>query len=166
MPDTAITIEDVTAIMALTAGPDPAAAYAAIDALAKRVFDHRLFTVTRSIHATKEVERVYSSNEVAYPVGGRKQKQDTPWGDQVLDRGQVLICHGAAEIEQVFADHALIKSLGVNGMINVPVLYAGRSIATMNMSHAEDYFRDAHIPAMNILAALLLPLVLGGQAPR
>ncbi len=32
----------------------------------------------------------------------------------------------------------------------------------MNMSHAEDRFGDADIPAMTMLAALLLPLVLAG----
>jgi hypothetical protein len=45
-------------------------------------------------------------------------------------------------------------------MINVPVLFAGRSVATMNMSHARDRFTRADDPTMNILAGLLLPLVL------
>ncbi|MEJ1978003.1 MAG: hypothetical protein WDN49_19725 [Acetobacteraceae bacterium] len=110
MPDPAIAIttQDIAHIMALTARSDPASAYAAIDALAMRLFDHRLFTVTRSILDTKEVERVYSSNPGVYPVGGRKQKQDTPWGEQVLDRGEILICHGPADIERVFADHVVI----------------------------------------------------------
>jgi hypothetical protein len=162
VPDTNITIQDLSRIMTLTARSQPAEAYSAIDTLAARLFDHRLFTVTRSILETKEVERVYSSNPTAYPVGGRKQKQDTPWGDQVLDRGQILICHGATDIERVFADHALILSLGITGMINVPVLFAGRSIATMNMSHAQDRFRQEDFPDMAILSALLLPLVLAG----
>ncbi len=161
MPDAVIPLQDITHIMALTAKGAPPIAYAAIDELAKRVFDHRLFTVTRSLHETKEVERVYSSNVAAYPIGGRKQKQNTPWGEQVLDRGEVLLCHGPGEIERVFADHALIHSLGVNGMVNIPVLFAGRSIATMNMSHA-DRFQEADVPAMTILAALLLPLVMAG----
>jgi hypothetical protein len=160
VPETTITLQDLSQIMAMTARSDPAKAYAAIDALAKRLFDHRLFTVTRSILETKQIERVYSSNPTAYPVGGRKQKQDTPWGEQVLDRGQILICHGTADIERVFADHALILSLGITGMINVPVLSAGRSVATMNMSHAQDRFSEADAPAMTTLAALLLPLVL------
>jgi hypothetical protein len=160
--DTTITIQDLSRIMAMTARSQPAVAYGAIDALAMRLFDHRLFTVTRSLLETKQVERVYSSNPTAYPVGGRKQKQDTPWGEQVLDRGQILICHGVADIERVFADHRLILSLGITGMINVPVLFAGRSVATMNMSHAEDRFREEDFPAMATLAALLLPLLLAG----
>lgn len=164
MPEPAhiLTLDDVAGIMALTAR-DGAAAYRAIDALAQRVFGHALFTVTRSLHATKEVERAYSSNPVAYPVGGRKQKQDTEWGAKVLDRGEVLVCDGPDEIRRVFADHALILGLGITAMVNVPVLFAGRSVATMNMSHAERRFRDGDLPSLTLLAALLLPLVLAGE---
>jgi GAF domain-containing protein len=154
------TTGDLANIMALTARAQPQDAYAAIDALAKRLFDHRLFTVTRSILETQEVQRVYSSNPNAYPVGGRKQKQNTPWGEQVLGRGEILVCHDAADIRRVFSDHELILSLGISAMINVPVLCAGRSLATMNMSHAQDRFSEADYATMNILAGLLLPLVL------
>lgn len=159
MPD--IGLDDIIRIQSLTAS-DSTASYRAIDALALRLFDHLLFTVTRSLHATKDVERVYTSNPLAYPVGGRKQKQDTEWGAQVLDRGEALICHSPADIERVFADHALIFSLGIGGMINVPVLFANRSMATMNVSHAGDRFSEADLPTLRTLAALLLPLVLGG----
>lgn len=152
---------DVAHIMELIARAAPAEAYAAIDAMAMRLFDHRLFTVTRSILQTQEVERVYSSNPAAYPVGGRKQKRNTPWGEQVLHRGEILVCQDPADIRRVFADHELILSLGITAMVNVPVLFAGRSMATMNMSHAKDRFGAADYPALGMLAGLLLPLVLG-----
>src|SRR6201995_2917340 len=134
--------------MALTARARAPEAYAAIAALAGRLFSHRLFTVTRSILDTQEVERVYSSNPSAYPVGGRKQKRDPPWGEQVLDRGEILICHDAADIRRGFADHELILSLGITAMVNVPVLLAGRSMATMNMSSDRDRFGPADYPAL------------------
>ncbi len=155
-----ITIEDVVHITTLTAGPDRAAAWAAIDALAVRLFDHRLLTVLRHIVETSEVERLYSSNVTAYPVGGRKQKAGTDWGRQVLDRGEVFICHTHAEIEHTFNDHALIFSLGVGGMVNVPIRLGGKCVATMNISTAGDRFSAADHPQLLLLAALVLPLVL------
>jgi len=161
MPD--IGLDDILRIQALTAS-DTAAAYRAIDALAERIYRHCLLTVTRSLHETKEVERVYSSNPRAYPIGGRKQKQGTEWGAQVLDRGEPLICHSPADIRRVFVDHELILSLGIGAMINVPVLLGGRSFATMNMSYAEDRVGEKDLPTLRVLAALLLPLVLGGGA--
>jgi hypothetical protein len=160
MPNRMPTIDEVGQVMRLIADGDAETAFLAIDALAGALFGHRLFTVTRSLHATEEVERVYSSNPDLYPVGGRKQKQGTPWGDQVLNRGQVLICHGADDIRRVFSDHEVILRLGITGMINVPVLLAGRSMATMNMGHADDRFSLDDSPAMAMLAGLALPLVL------
>jgi GAF domain-containing protein len=162
MPDI-LSLDDIAAIATQTAHADPAAAYRAIDALAQRLFGHRLFTVTRSLHETKEVERVYSSNLTAYPIGGRKQKQDTDWGTTVLDKGEVMICHNEADIRRTFSDHELILSLGITCLINVPVLFAGRSVATMNISHATDRFGPADIPALKLLAACLLPLILSGK---
>ena len=130
--------------------------------MAGRLFGHALFTVTRSLHATMEVERVYSSNPAAYPVGGRKQKRDTEWGRRVLDGGEVMICHDADAIRRVFSDHDLILGLGITAMVNVPVLYAGQSVATMNLSHATDRFGPGDLPVLKALSGLLLPLVLGG----
>jgi hypothetical protein len=55
--DTTITIQDLSRIMAMTARSQPAVAYGAIDALAMRLFDHRLFTVTRSLLETVDASR-------------------------------------------------------------------------------------------------------------
>jgi hypothetical protein len=79
-----LTVTDVAAILdALGRDPDPQAAFLAFDRVAQRVLGHKLLTVMRHVTATAEVERIYSSNQRAYPVGGRKAKQGTPWGEQV-----------------------------------------------------------------------------------
>jgi hypothetical protein len=155
-----ITIEDVANITTLTAGPDRAAAWRAIDALAMRLYDHRLLTVLRHIVETSEVERLYSSHPTAYPAGGRKQKAGTDWGRQVLDRGEVFICHTKADIERTFNDHSLIFSLGVGGMVNVPIRLGGKCVATMNISTTGDRFGDTDHEQLLLLGALVLPLVL------
>jgi GAF domain-containing protein len=166
MPDSA-TLGDVARITALVMSErDPTPAYRAVDALAKRIFDHRLLTVMRFIEETVEVERLYSSNTEAYPVGGRKRKAGTPWGEQVLDRGRVFICHSPEDITRAFTDHDLIFSLGVGGMINVPILIGGRCIGTLNISAAGDRFHESDIPDGRLLAGLLLPLVMAGALAR
>ncbi len=162
MPD--ITIDDVSHVMRLTAGPDPAAAWAAIDALTVRLYDRRLFTALNHLIATAEVERLYSSHPDAYPLGGRKRKQDTHWGKKTLDEGELYICHNAADIERTFFDHALIFSLGVGGMVNVPVMLGGRCMASLSISAAGDRFGEADAPQLAIIAALTLPLILSASA--
>lgn len=156
----AIGIEDVAKVMALTAGPDRAAAWAAIDAVVLRLYEHKLFTALNHLPASGEVERLYSSHPDAYPVGGRKKKQDTHWGKKTIDEGLLYICHGPADIERTFFDHALIASMGVGGMVNVPVMLGGRCIASLSISTAGDRFSEADGPELSMIAGLTLPLIL------
>jgi hypothetical protein len=155
-----ITRDDIIHVMNLTAAPDRAAAWAAIDALVDTLYDRKLFTALNHLAATSEVERLYSSNTTAYPVGGRKQKKDTHWGKKTLDEGELYICHTAADIERTFFDHALIKSLGVGGMVNVPVMVSGTCIASLSVSAGTDRFSEADAPELMLIAALTLPLFL------
>jgi hypothetical protein len=155
-----ITTSDIAHVMQQTAGPDRDAAWAAIDAIVARLYDRNLFTALNHLAATAEVERLYSSNTTAYPVGGRKQKKDTHWGKKTIDEGELYICHNAADIERTFFDHALIFSLGVAGMVNVPVMLGGKCIASLSISAPTDRFSEADRPELMMIAGLTLPLIL------
>jgi hypothetical protein len=157
-----ITIEDVRIVMQHTAS-EPRVAWAAIDTIVDRLYDRRLFTALTHLEATAEVERLYSSNEAAYPVGGRKKKQDTHWGKKTIDEGQLYICHTLNDIRRTFFDHMLITSLGITGMVNVPVMLAGRCIASLSISSGTDRFSDADAPELAIIAGLSLPLILAAS---
>jgi hypothetical protein len=156
-----LTANDLAAVAALAARPHaPAELYAAVDALVMRTIGHKLFTLMRVHEAEQEVERLYSSNTAAYPVGGRKQKKDTPWGRIVLDRGEVFIAHTPEEIRAAFDDHALIFSLGVGTIMNVPIGHNGRRLGTMNVSHDAHWFRPEDAETGRAIAALLVPELL------
>ena len=99
-----------------------AAVFERVDNEAADVIGHQLFTVTAFDAATMQVERVYSSDPRAYPVGGRKPKRDTEFGRRVLVDGQPLICEGDAEIVRIFDDHETIGALGLHSSINAPVV--------------------------------------------
>ena len=115
---------------------------------------HALFTITRFDPATLEVERVHSSNPVAYPVGGRKQKRDTEFSRRILLRGETLICEGDDEIASIFDDHALIRSLGLRSSINVPVRGRdGRCVGVVNFLMTNDRVSAAQIEAASSIAA-------------
>lgn len=155
-----ITAEAIAEVAELVATAQPAVAYKAIDDLAQHVFGHLLLTVLAYRPETVEVERLYSSNETAYPVGGRKPKKGTAWGAHVLDKGQFHISHNAEDIKATFFDHELIASLGISGMINIPLVLSGRCVGTLNISNVAGHFGEADFPTARILAALALPLVL------
>ena len=160
---TALTIDDVAAAMEVAASADAQAAYAAVDGLAQRAIEHKLFTVMRYLPATVEVERLYSSNPAAYPPGGRKPKQGTPWGDAVLDRGEVFIAPDAAGVRAAFSDHALLAQLGISAILNIPIRLRGRVLGTMNLSHQAGHFTSDMIEPGRVLAALLVPLLLDAE---
>ena len=164
MPLVEASLHDVTRIMRLTTtSPTPEPVFAAVDALARRWFDHNLLTVLRYDAQQVEVERLYSSNPTAYPVGGRKRKRGTPWGEIVLDAKEIWTGYGADDMRWAFADHELILSLGIMAMMNVPIVLLGRCLGTLNISHASDPFGPADHPQAHLLASLLAPALAMGD---
>jgi len=156
-----LTVGDVEAIMALGARDHAPAQFGrAVEQLAQDVLGHTLFTVMAFDAATYEVERVHSSNLGAYPVGGRKPKRGTPWGKVVLDEGEIFIAHTPDEVRDAFADHALIFSLGIGSIMNVPIGYKGRRLGTMNLSHEAGWYRNADHVAARAIGALFVPALL------
>jgi GAF domain-containing protein len=156
-----LTPDDIAHAMEIAASSvDSQSAYAIVDELAQRTIGHRLFTVMRYLPETIEVERLYSSNPSAYPPGGRKPKQGTPWGDVVLDRGEVFIAPDADGVRAAFSDHALLSQLGISAIMNIPIRFRGRVLGTMNLSHEAGHFTSDMIAPGRILAALLVPLLL------
>ena len=159
----ALTLADLAALADLSAAePEPARLYAAVDRLVQEVIGHRLFTVMRVHEATSEVERVYSSNETAYPVGGRKQKRGTPWSRVVLDRGEVFIARTPDEVREAFSDYPLIFSLGIGSIMNIPLGMRGQRLGTMNISHEAGWFDERHAAAGRLIAPFLVLSLLAG----
>jgi GAF domain-containing protein len=160
-PVRSLTVGDLESVMALAAADHaPAQFYRAVENLAQDVLGHTLFTVMAFHGDTVEVERIHSSNPAAYPVGGRKRKRGTPWGEVVLDRGEVFIAHTAEEVRSAFDDHALIFSLGIGSIMNVPIGYRGRRLGTMNLSHEAGWYRNADHIAARAIGALFVPALL------
>lgn len=160
-----LTVRDLARLGAIAAAArDPRVLFAAADLLVERTIGHKLFTVTRVHEAAQEVERVYSTNPGAYPVGGRKQKRDTPWARAVLMEGRVFVARTPEEVRQAFADHELLGRLGIGSIMNVPIAGAGRRLGVMNVSHEADWFTPEDLERGRVIAALLTPafLVAGG----
>jgi len=122
--------------LAAGAAKSPAALFAAITEVARRAVDAGLVTAMRHDEAAATVERVYSSNEKAYPVGGRKLKRDTGWSRKVLVEHQVLLSAGDDGIRDSFDDHAIIFGLGLHSCVNVPLVSHGKCIGTLNVLRA------------------------------
>jgi GAF domain-containing protein len=160
-PVRSLTVKDLESVTALAAADHaPAQFYRAVENLAQDVLGHTLFTVMAFDADTYEVERVHSSNLGAYSVGGRKPKRGTPWGKVVLDQGEIFIAHTPDEVRDAFTDHALIFSLGIGSIMNVPIGYRGRRLGTMNLSHEAGWYRNADHVAARAIGALFVSALL------
>lgn len=152
---------DFLALAAAMAQPgQPAPLFQALQQALGRCPGHRLFTVMRHDAAAGFNARIYSSRPAEYPVGGRKQVRDTAWTRQLLRRGEPFIGYDAADIRATFADHELILSLGCESVLNLPVLWDGRVIGTVNLLAGAGHYQPAMADPAMALAACAAPALL------
>jgi GAF domain-containing protein len=129
----------------------------AIDAFARPVLQQALCTVNRLDAQALRLTRLYSSNPVAYPPGGSKDKRGTPWGQHVLLERQVFVGEGAEAIRAFFDDHEAIARLQLRSVINVPVVFGQQCLGTLNLLMRSERVPPAQVKFARLLGLLLLP---------
>jgi len=157
-------LDAVAAVATLPGQPD--ALYGALEAALGAVFGHRLFTLMRYHEDSRDSERIYTTHPRQYPVGGRKALNPTPWTEQVLRRQQPYLGRTAADVQAVFFDHALIATLGCGSVLNVPVVWDGRTLGTINLLHEEGWYDEGDAPLGLLFAALAIPAYLTLERSR
>jgi hypothetical protein len=142
---------------ALGRAEQPGVTFAALDAALGAVLGHKLFTILKVHAERRESERLYTSQPAAYPVGGRKPLNPTAWSRQVLDERRAYIGRTAEDIRAHFFDHELIASLGCASILNVPVVWDGRVLGTLNLLHEAHWYTEADVPIGLTFAGLAVP---------
>jgi hypothetical protein len=156
-----LTLQDLAAIAARSnESADPIEVYRAVERIAAETIGWRLFTVLRYVESAQAVERVYSSDEKAYPVGGRKPLDKITASHGAMERGEVFLAGTKEDVRKAFFDHELIFSLGITAILNVPIRHAGRRLGTVNLCGEEGMYGPAEIAGGKILAGLLVPWLL------
>ena len=157
-----LTLGDVANVMRLSAdAADACEVYARVDILVRETVGYKLLTVLRFVEETQEVERLYSSDPKAYPVGGRKQLATINKDHSLAASGQIFIAANPDEVKRTFPDHELIFSLGAGAVLNAPIRHLGRRLGTLNCCGAANSYGEKQIEAARILADLLAPTLLG-----
>jgi len=160
-----LNIDDLYALTRAQRSADqPSAICTALETLSAEVIGHRLFTVMRFDSARYEVQRIYSNLPAAYPPGGRKRKRATAWADHVLRDMKVFLGSRPDDIRSAFDDHETILSLGLGSVLNIPVVYSGRCVGTMNLLHEAGWYRAEDEHTGVVLAAFLIAPLLDAAA--
>lgn len=150
-------LQGIAAVAAACAGADPVALFAAIDAYAAPVLGHTLCTVNRFDAERIAVVRLYSSDPKSYPPGGSKQKAGTPWGRQVLLERRIFVGEGTEAIRQFFDDHDAIAALGLQSVINVPVVSNDVCLGTLNLLMPSPRISTAQVAFAQLAGLLAVP---------
>lgn len=138
----------------------PEAVFEAVDQALQETVSHTLFTILTYDRENTESTRVYSNRESEYPRGGRKKVTSSRWAYQLLDEGTPFIGHDAHDLREVFSDHELIRSLGCESVLNMPVRWQGRTIGTLNLLHTANWYKDVRLDFMSCAAQLTAPALL------
>jgi hypothetical protein len=148
-----------TARAMMTAGqPEPG--LRALDRGMGAVIGHKLFTVLLHHAGVRESERRYTNQPAAYPVGGRKPVTASAWTDRLFVERRPYIGRSAEDIRTVFFDHELIASLGCASVLNVPVVWDGRTLGTINLLHEAGWYEERDVPVAQVFAGLAAPALL------
>jgi hypothetical protein len=127
-------------LAALAETDQPRAILAALETLTKETVGTLLFTAMTHDPGGVRLLRIYSGNEDAYPVGGWKPVPPGPWREIVIDGARTFSARTIEEIAVVFPDYELIRSLGCESAMNLPVIVAGKVIGTVNLLHEKGYY--------------------------
>ena len=125
---------------ALNSATNTQQAFSALYQLSDSLVGARLFTVMCVDMNVMLASRAYSSNDKEYPVSGTKPVEMNSWFDIIHTQSRTFVANTLKDISVVFPDHELIGSLGCGSVVNLPIIFAGELVATINLLHEEHYF--------------------------
>ncbi|MBX9827230.1 MAG: GAF domain-containing protein [Xanthobacteraceae bacterium] len=157
--------EDLSALAEALRSPDqPLTICRALEQLSGETIGHRLFTVMRFDGDRSEVLRIYTSLPAVYPTGGRKKKKETAWANHVLTDLKVFRGSEPADIVSAFDDHETILGLGLGSVLNIPVVFEGRCVGTMNLLHQAGWYGPDDERIGRLLGAFLIPVLINAAS--
>lgn len=137
---------------------------AAILEAASKAFDeavgHKLYTVTRMLAGGREVERIHSTNKDVYPVGGRKPVLPNAYTQRVRGEMKPFLAKTPAGFTPLFPDHETITGLGLGCVMNLPIVFGGAVLGTVNLLDREGAYEERHVDRAMIIARQILPALL------
>lgn len=143
---------------AMAEAPSAEAALTRIDAYRRLLAGPGIFSIQLNVTTRDDpsneirLQRLYSSHGSEFPVQGRKRKTLTPWTETLFVRGEVFVAEGVAALEQTFDDYEQMRPLGLNAVVNVPLLKDRLCYATFNVFGTRGGWQPSEILSLRLLA--------------
>jgi hypothetical protein len=143
---------------AMAEAPGAEAALRQIDAYRRLLAGPGIFSIQLNVTTRDDpcneirLQRLYSSHGSRFPVQGRKRKTLTPWTETLFVRGEVFVAEGVTALEQTFDDYEQMRPLGLNAVVNVPLLKDRLCYATFNVFGTRGGWQPSEVLALRLLA--------------
>lgn len=149
----------LAAVAAALSNPDqPTTTFRALERALATAIGAKLFTILLT-YRDGSTER-YWTNRAEYPVGGRKPPSETIWGQRMMIERRCYRANGYADIRVAFFDHELIRSLGCESALNIPVVWRGETLGTLNLLHQAGWYAETDETLGLTFAGLAVPAFL------
>lgn len=141
---------------AMSQGPD--AIFSRIAERLKAAPGYDLFTILAPDESGTRLDRLYSTNLVQYPLGAADEVKDDLWFRRLFVDRLPIVANTLDDIGAWLPDYQIFVEQNYSSLLNLPVLFAGRTIGLVNMMGGDNHFDAA---ALEKIGAALPAAALG-----
>lgn len=129
-----------------------------IDQVRRLIAGPGIFSIQLNVTTARDpgnevrLQRFYSSAAARWPVNGVKRKTFTPWTETLFVRGQPFVAEGADALARAFDDYEQMKPLGIDTVVNVPLLRDNLCYATFNVFGTRGRWQPHEVLGIRLLA--------------
>lgn len=145
------------------AAGQPAPLFRAFGEACDRRFGHSLFTVLAWDAARDAIQRIHTSDPLAYPIGAWKKMGSTAWGAVLLKGGEAILCRDEEHLRWAFPDADLLVSLGCGANMSAPVRFDGRVLGVASICGPARAYGKADLDQFDWLSQSLSPSLLAAM---
>ncbi len=130
---------------------------------------YTLFTLSIPQPAGTFLERIYTSDPAAYPLGQADRVKRSPWFDQLLCRKLPIVANSKEEIAFWLPEFQGFEGTEYGALINYPVVVADAAIGILNLAGRQGHFpaeAGAMIKPELALAAMAIGSFCATQRPH
>jgi hypothetical protein len=134
------------------------AALQQVDQVRRLIAGPGIFSIQLNVTTARDpsnelrLRRFYSSAATRWPVNGVKRKTFTPWTEMLFVRGQPFVAEGADALARAFDDYEQMKPLGIDTVVNVPLLRDNLCYATFNVFGTRGRWQPHEVLGIRLLA--------------
>lgn len=131
-----------------------------IDQLRRVIAGPGVFSIQLNVTTARDprnevrLRRFYASPSAAlrWPVNGMKRKTFTAWTETLFVRGQPFVAAGDEAMARAFDDYDQMKAIGIDAVVNVPMLRDNLCYATFNVFGSGGAWQQHQVLGIRLLA--------------